>query len=189
MLVPTVIESTPTRRTCLRHLLAAAPRADRVPRHRDRRPGRQPHRRPAAVPRGRGPRQAGQPLHQLAGRRHDRHVRHPRHDVVHAAARWRPRASARPRRRLACCSRRAPRDARRRCRTLESAAPAARGHAGPVGRHGDPGARDRRDARADGRDPRRPQRGRPGSGSVRTSIATSSCAATRPSHTAWSTRS
>ena len=45
------------RRARVRHLLAPAQRADRLPRHAGRRRDRQPDRRPAAAPRVRGPRQ------------------------------------------------------------------------------------------------------------------------------------
>ena len=56
------------RRARVRHLLAAAQRAHHLPRHADRRPGREPRRGAAAAPRERGPRQGHLDLHQLARR-------------------------------------------------------------------------------------------------------------------------
>ena len=54
------------RRALLRHLLAPAQRADRLPRNRRQRRNRQPDRRPAPPPRVGGPGQGHQPLRQLA---------------------------------------------------------------------------------------------------------------------------
>ncbi len=82
MLVPMVIESSQPRRARLRHLLAAAPGADHLPRRRDRGPRRQPDHRPAPVPRVRGPGEGHQPVHQLARRRGDERARDLRHDAV-----------------------------------------------------------------------------------------------------------
>ena len=56
------------RRARVRHLLAPARRAHRLPRHPRRRPDREPHDRPAPAPRVGRSRQGHLPLHQLAGR-------------------------------------------------------------------------------------------------------------------------
>ena len=75
------------RRALVRHLLAPAQRAHHLPRHADRRPDREPHRRAAAPSRVRGPRQGHLDLRQLAGRRRVRGARDLRHDAVHQARR------------------------------------------------------------------------------------------------------
>ena len=75
------------RRALVRHLLAAAQGADRVPRDADRRRRRQPHHGPAPAPGVRGSRQGHQPVHQLARRGHHVAVRDLRHDAVHQAGR------------------------------------------------------------------------------------------------------
>ena len=67
-LVPMVVEQTVARRARVRHLLAPAQRADRLPRHAGHRRDREPDRRPAAPPRVRGPGQGHLALHQLARR-------------------------------------------------------------------------------------------------------------------------
>ena len=85
-LVPVRGRADQPRRALVRHLLAAAEGAHRVPRHADRRQRRQPHHGAAAAPGVRGPRQGHQPVHQLAGRGHHGPVRHVRHDAVHQAA-------------------------------------------------------------------------------------------------------
>ena len=108
-LVPTVIEQTNRGERGLRHLLAAAQGAHHLPRHADRRHGRQPDHGAAAAPRERGPRQGHLDLHQLARWRDHGPVRDLRHDAVHQARRLRRSASARPRRPRPCSSRRARR--------------------------------------------------------------------------------
>ena len=85
--VPNVIEQTHRGERDRRHLLAAAQGAHHLPRHPDRRRRRQPRDRAAAAPRERGPRQGHHALHQLAGRRDHRSLRHLRHDAVHQARR------------------------------------------------------------------------------------------------------
>ena len=75
------------RRALVRHLLPAAQRADRLPRHRGRRRGGQPRQRPAPPPRGRGPREGDPALRQLPRRRRLRGPRDLRHDAVHQARR------------------------------------------------------------------------------------------------------
>src|SRR5688572_16066094 len=72
------------RRARLRHLLAAAARADHLPRRRHRGPPREPRDRPAAVPRFGGPGEGHQPLHQLARRGRECGSRDLRHDAVPA---------------------------------------------------------------------------------------------------------
>ena len=75
------------RRAGVRHLLAAAERADRLPRHPGDRGHREPDRRPADPPRVRGPGQGHLDLHQLAGRLGLRGPRDLRRDAVHQARR------------------------------------------------------------------------------------------------------
>ena len=75
------------RRARLRHLLAAAERADRLPRHPDQRGDRQPDRGPAPPPRVGGPRQGHLDLHQLPGRLGLCRTGDLRHDAVHQARR------------------------------------------------------------------------------------------------------
>ena len=87
VLVPTVIEIDQPRRAGLRHLLPAARQPHRLPRHADRRHERQPRRRPAPAPRVGVDEQGHLALHQLARRRHDRAVRHPRHHALRGAGR------------------------------------------------------------------------------------------------------
>ena len=74
-------------RARLRHLLAAAPGADHLPRRRDRGSRREPDHRPAPVPRLRGPGEGHQPVHQLARRHRDVRARDLRHDAVRPGAR------------------------------------------------------------------------------------------------------
>ena len=101
----------------------------------------QPGRGPAAVPRVRGPGQADQPLHQLAGRRHDRPVRHPRHDdVPQPADRHDLRRPGRLGRGRAAGRGRAG-HALRAAQRPGAHPPAPRRRPGPVGRPRDPGAR------------------------------------------------
>ena len=129
-------------------------------------------------------------LHQLAGRRHDGAVRHPRH---------RPVPDLRRRHLLRGAGgvggRRAP--GRRRAgeavpagQRPGPAAPAPRRRPGPVQRHGDSGAGDGRDAAPDDRDPGRVHRASLRSGSPPTSTATTSSGTRLRSATAsWTTSS
>ena len=77
----------PGRRAGLRHLLPAAVRADRLPRHRDRRRRGQRGHGPAAAPGVGQPGPGDQPVHQLARRLLQRADRDLRHDAVHPAGR------------------------------------------------------------------------------------------------------
>ena len=85
-----VVEQIGPRRARLRHLFAAAEGAHHLPERPDRRQGRRPDLRPAAVPGVREPDQGHLVLHQLAGRRGDVGPGDLRHHAVHPPARSRP---------------------------------------------------------------------------------------------------
>ena len=177
------------RRTCLRHLLAAARQPHRVPRSGDRRPRRQPDRRPAAAPRVGGARAGHPALHQLARRRHDRPVRHPRHDALRRARRRHDLRRSGGVGRGGAARRRHAGQAVRAAERPRADPPTARRRAGAVDRSRDPGRRGRRDADADGRHPPRGDRTARERSWSPTSTATTSCAASRRSPTASSTTS
>ena len=86
MLVPMVIETSSRGERAYDIYSRLLQGPDHLPRRRDRGPRRQPDHRPAAVPRGRGPRARHQPVHQLARRRGHERPRHLRHDAVPAGA-------------------------------------------------------------------------------------------------------
>ena len=69
LIVPMVIEKSGAVRALVRHLLAITARQDHLPRHRDRRSGREPDHRADARVRARRLRSADLAVHQLARRR------------------------------------------------------------------------------------------------------------------------
>ena len=107
------------RRARVRHLLAPARRAHRVPRHADRRPGGEPDRGAAAAPGERGPRKGHLAVHQHARRQHLlgpcdlRHDAFIKPDIARCAWAWRCRWAR-------CCWRRARRASAPRCPTRAS---------------------------------------------------------------------
>ena len=161
----------------LRHLLPAARQPHRLPRHGDRRHRRQPRRRPAAAPRVGVDEQGHLAVHQLARRRHDRAVRHPRHHALRRARTWPRSASGRRRRRRPCCSPPARPASATRCptRACSSTSPTV----APRASRRTSSCRSPRSSRCAGgwsTSSWRP-RASPSSGSPPTSTATTSCAA------------
>src|SRR3954466_10179715 len=144
------------RRARVRHLLAPAQRADRLPGPAGRRSDREPHRGPAPAPGVGRPRQGHLDLHQLAGRLDLRRPGDLRHDAVHQARRVDDLLRDRDVDGVAAA------DGRRRGQAHVAAQqphpdpPAVGGLRGAVDRHRDPRARDHQDARADRRDLRPP---------------------------------
>ena len=102
-LIPMVIERTARGEREFDIYSQAAQRADHLPRHADRRPGRQPRRRAAAAPRERGSRQGHLALHQLARRQHLLGPGDLRHDAASSSPTSRRCASAWRCRWARCC--------------------------------------------------------------------------------------
>src|SRR3954452_16061893 len=144
------------RRARVRHLLAPAQRADRLPGSAGRRSDREPDRGSAPAPGVGRPRQGHLDLHQHAGRLDLRRPGDLRHDAVHQARRVDDLLRDRD------VDGVAPADGRRRGQADVAAQqphpdpPAVGGLRGAVDRHRDPRARDHQDARADRRDLRPP---------------------------------
>ena len=146
------------RRALVRHLLAAAARARRLRGRRDQRRDREPRRRAAAPPRGRGPGEGHPALRQLAGRRRLRRAGHLRHDALHQARRGDDLLRDRDVDGLADPRRRARPASAPRCRTRASSSTSPRRLSGPGDRHPDPRRGGDRAAAADRGDLRRAHR-------------------------------
>ena len=86
-LVPMVVQQDARGERSFDIYSAAAARARRLRGRRDQRRDREPRRRAAAAPRGRGPREGHPALRQLARRRRLRGARDLRHDALHQARR------------------------------------------------------------------------------------------------------
>src|SRR5438105_3551901 len=142
----------------VRHLLAPAERAHRLPRHAGRRPDREPDRRPAPPPRVRGPGQGHLDLHQLAGRLRLRGARDLRHDAVHQARRLDDLRRDRDVDGRAPACRWREREADGAAERKDPDPPGDRWIPGAGHRHRDPGARGDRAEAPDGRDHRRAHR-------------------------------
>ena len=131
--------------------------------------------------------QGHQALHQQPGRRHERALRHLRHDAVRAR-RHRDHVHRAGRVGRGSAARRGRSGQAQHAPPLAHPhPPTARRRARAVGRHRDLGTRGDRAARPHGRDPRPPFRPDPRSTCAPTSTATTSSAAPPRSHTASST--